>query len=79
MGEIINLRRLRKIKARTGAEAEASANRAAHGRSKADKKLAKAERDGATRKLDGHRQNGRTNDEREHIGRQQQGSSRDDE
>ncbi len=74
MGEIVNLRRLRKIKARTAAEAESAINRAAHGRSKADKKLTKAEHEAAARKLDGHK-----HDERKHTERQQREPAGDDE
>jgi hypothetical protein len=55
MNEIVNLRRARKAKARALAEAEAAANRITHGRSKAEKKLTKAENDAAQRKIDGHK------------------------
>ena len=55
MGEIINLRRVRKAKARLAAEAEAKANRAQHGRTKAEKNLTAAEQEAAARKLDGHK------------------------
>lgn len=55
MSEIINLRRARKAKARTEADAEASANRIAHGRSKAEKTTTKAENDAAKRTLDAHK------------------------
>ncbi|WP_426956576.1 DUF4169 family protein [Muricoccus radiodurans] len=37
MAEIVNLRRARREKARREAEAQASANRAAHGRTRAEK------------------------------------------
>lgn len=57
MGEIVNLRRARKQKARTEAEANANANRLQHGRSKAEKRLTKAEMEAAERKLDGHKRN----------------------
>jgi hypothetical protein len=40
MGEIVNLRQARKTKARGERERQAEANRAKHGRSKADKRLA---------------------------------------
>ena len=43
MAEIINLRRARKDKARKQAADDAAVNRAAHGRSKADRTLEKAE------------------------------------
>lgn len=55
MGDVVNLNRVRKAKARAAAEAEAVAKRTAHGRKKADKKLAKTEKETAERKLDGHR------------------------
>lgn len=55
MGEVINLRRTRKGKARVEAERKAAENRAAFGRSKAEKKLTKTEQEAAARKLDGHR------------------------
>lgn len=37
MGEVINLRRARKVKARASAATEAAANRALHGRTKAER------------------------------------------
>ncbi|WP_380784983.1 DUF4169 family protein [Sphingomonas sp. R86521] len=43
MAEIINLRRARKARARASAETTAAANRAAFGRTKADKDAAEAE------------------------------------
>lgn len=57
MGDIVNLRRARKAKARATAEAGAAVNRVAHGRTKAERKLARAEKDAADRKLDGHKRN----------------------
>lgn len=53
--EIINLRRVRKEEARASAKDAAEANRAAFGRTKAEKSVAKAEKNAAQRKLDGHR------------------------
>ncbi len=53
--EIINLRRARKAKARTGREKEAEANRLASGRTKAERKVTEAERDRADRTIEGHR------------------------
>lgn len=50
MGEIINLRRVRKQKARDRAEAEAAANRAKFGRTKAEKAREAKE----TKRLSGH-------------------------
>ncbi|HWQ87770.1 DUF4169 family protein [Brevundimonas sp.] len=53
MGEIVNLNRVRKDRAKTEAKAAAKANRAGHGRSKADRTAAEKERDRANRLLDG--------------------------
>jgi hypothetical protein len=53
--DVINLRRARKAKARAGREETAAANRAAFGRTKAEKVDAAAERERAARSLDGHR------------------------
>lgn len=53
MSEIVNLRRARKQRART--EAEASANRAKHGRTKAERELSRAEAESAAKKLDDHK------------------------
>lgn len=55
MAEIVNLRLARKAKARAAKEADAAANRAAFGRSKADKDRAKAEEKRAASVLDGAR------------------------
>jgi hypothetical protein len=55
MGDIVNLRRARKHKARQESETEAAAKRLQHGRRKAEKKLSKAEQEAAARKLDGHK------------------------
>lgn len=57
MGEIVNLGRARKAKARTEASAQAAANRTKHGVAKGERDLAKAhaeklQRDLASRKLD---------------------------
>jgi hypothetical protein len=65
MAEIINLKRARKAKARAAAEAEAAANRATHGRSKAERKLTQAEQRAAKRKLDGHKRNDHGDDDRD--------------
>lgn len=55
MSEIINLRQARKAKARAEAEARASENRVAFGRSKAER-LATGKRNAAEqRKLEAHR------------------------
>lgn len=55
MSEIVNLKRVRKQKVRATAEQDAAANRLAHGRTKAQKELSRAEATAATRKLDGHK------------------------
>jgi len=54
MGDLVNLRRVRKAKVRTAVEAEAQANRAMFGRAKSERAHAEAERDLAARRLDGH-------------------------
>ena len=53
MGEVVNLNRVRKDRARTEAKAAAKANRAAHGRPKAERTKADKERSAAERRLDG--------------------------
>ncbi len=53
VSDIINLRTARKAKARAGAEAKASANRAAFGRTKAEKSAAATETARTDRALDG--------------------------
>jgi hypothetical protein len=55
MSEIVNLRHARKQKARSEAEAKATENRAQHGRTKAQKALAEAERRRAAQILEGHK------------------------
>ena len=55
MTDIINLRTARKAKARAAAEAKASANRAAFGRTKAEKSVAAIETARTDRALDGAR------------------------
>lgn len=54
-GEIVNLRRARKQRARTADRAEAAANAARHGAGKAGRALAQAEADRLRRTLDGAR------------------------
>ena len=54
MAEPINLNKARKAMARADAEAKAAENRVAFGRSKAERQVAKAERDKAARDLSGH-------------------------
>ena len=51
--EIVNLRTARKARARAAAATEADTNRAAHGRTKAERKASADETDRRTRTLDG--------------------------
>ena len=53
MGEVVNLRRARKARARTADEAQAAANRAAFGRTGEQKASDAADRHRAARELDG--------------------------
>ncbi len=53
MSEIVNLRQARKRAARAAAETEAAANRAQHGRSKAERAVTAAERESVRKILDG--------------------------
>ncbi len=53
MAEIVNLRAVRKTKARGAAETKAAANRAAFGRTKAEKDAAAREAERQARALDG--------------------------
>jgi hypothetical protein len=55
MGEVVNLRRARKLAKRELDEQRAAANRVQHGRSKADRAQDAAVDDKARRDLDGHR------------------------
>jgi hypothetical protein len=55
MAEIVNLNRARKAKARAVAKAQAEANRAAFGRTKAEKQAAAADATRLARTLDGAR------------------------
>ena len=55
MGEIANLRRARKQKARAGSEAEAAANRVKFGASRAGREAATSQRELEAKRLDGHR------------------------
>lgn len=61
-GEIINLKRARKAKARSAKEADAQANRLTFGRTKAERALNSAKDQMAARKLDGHRLTGADDD-----------------
>ena len=53
--DIVNLRRARKAKARSGREKIAADNRVAFGLSKGEKQLTKAEREREQRGIDAHR------------------------
>jgi len=55
MGPIVNLRIERKRAKRRKAEAEAAANRLAHGQTKVERNLERSRRDKAQRSLDHHR------------------------
>jgi hypothetical protein len=55
MTKIVNLRLARKARDRGEAENRAAANRALHGRNKAQKQAAKAEQDRLARTVDGAR------------------------
>ena len=55
MGDIVNLRRVRKRQANEAAEREAAANRLVHGRPKDERRRLKAEREAEAKRLDGHR------------------------
>jgi hypothetical protein len=55
VGEVVSLRRARKAKLRADAQATATTNRAAFGRTKAEKQRDAAEHDRMTRTLDGAR------------------------
>ena len=58
MGEVVNLRLARKAAARRTREADAATNRAAHGRTRAERTATKAEAVRAARLLDGARLEG---------------------
>jgi hypothetical protein len=55
MAEIVNLRRVRKAKARADKSAEAEANRVKHGVSKAEHNLAKARSQKSKHDVESHR------------------------
>lgn len=52
MGEVINLNRARKARDKAEAKANAASNRAAHGRTKAERKAVDIERERVERLLD---------------------------
>lgn len=55
MAEIVNLRRVRKQRARADAEAKAQQNRIDFGRSKSERSATQTEHDRTARQLEGHR------------------------
>jgi uncharacterized protein DUF4169 len=57
MADIVNLRRVRKAKARSEKEADAEANRAQHGIAKPVRDLAKARKEKAKHDIDAHKLN----------------------
>jgi hypothetical protein len=54
MAEIINLNKVRKARAKAGAQQQAAENRIRHGRTKAEKQAERAATEAAAKKLDGH-------------------------
>jgi hypothetical protein len=55
MSDVLNLNRFRKRQQRDDAREQADRNRVVHGRSKAEKQLARLERERAQQLLEGHR------------------------
>ncbi len=55
MGEVVNLRRARKDRARREKEAQAQENRVAFGRSKAERELSAAKKSLESQRLDAHK------------------------
>jgi hypothetical protein len=55
MGEIVNLNRVRKAKAKIERQAQAAENRVKFGRTKAEKQKSRAEDEAAARLLEGHK------------------------
>jgi Domain of unknown function (DUF4169) len=55
MGDVVNLRGVRKAKARAGAQARAEENRAKFGRSKAEKVVDEKTKAQSERRLEAHR------------------------
>ncbi|MGH6855779.1 MAG: DUF4169 family protein [Aestuariivirga sp.] len=54
-GDVVSLKLHRKRKAFADKESAAAENRAKYGRSKNERRIAKAERDHAEKRLDGHK------------------------
>ncbi|ODT20791.1 MAG: hypothetical protein ABS35_18955 [Kaistia sp. SCN 65-12] len=63
MADIVNLRMVRKQKARTEKEREAEQNRALHGRSKAEREQQRRTSEKAGKFIDGHRLSPETGEE----------------
>ena len=61
MAEIVNLRRVKKAKARDAKAAEADANRVKHGVAKSVRNLAEAQKEKDTASVDAHRLEDSTN------------------
>jgi hypothetical protein len=55
MGDVVNLRRARKLKGREDSAKTAAANRLAFGRTKAEIRLSEAERELERKRIDAHR------------------------
>ncbi|MDF2116693.1 DUF4169 family protein [Roseiarcaceae bacterium H3SJ34-1] len=55
MGDVVNLRRARKLKGRDDSAKTAAANRLAFGRTKAEVRLTQAERELERKRIDAHR------------------------
>lgn len=55
MGDLVNLNRARKDRAKVEAKARAATNRVTHGRTKAEKQASTKTRDRAETQLDGHK------------------------
>lgn len=55
MADVVNLNRARKARAKVQDKATASANRAAHGLSKAEREKSRKIREQAERAIDGHK------------------------
>lgn len=58
--DVVNLRQARKQKARTATTAEASQNRAAFGRTKAEREMTAIDKARESSRLDGHRREEKT-------------------
>lgn len=63
MGEVINLNKVRKAREKAAATADASGNRAKHGRTKAERDLEKARSEKAEAHLNGHQRKRAGDDE----------------